>query len=209
MTGVRTELVFEDVERCPAADASTEAPGSISDVTWAEGGDGTVTEQITTEGSIDAPSFDTVFEYGSETVYEFDRPDTEPCICEHIQTSLGPVSEVFADDGDLHVRLHTSDVDTLRDLLVDLREEFGGVSVEYLVRSVDAEDDSELVPVDMRTLTDRQTEVLETAHRMGYFEYPRDANATEVAGTLGIEPSTLSEHLAAAQRKLMAELLPS
>jgi predicted DNA binding protein len=173
------------------------------------GGDGTVTEQVTTEGSVDVPSFDAVFEYGSETVYEFDRPETDPCICEHIQLSLGPVRGVFADDGDLHVRLHTSDVDTLRDLLVDLREEFGGVSVEYLVRSVDAEDGSELVPVDMRTLTDRQTEVLETAHRMGYFEYPRDANATEVAGELGIEPSTFSEHLAAAQRKLMAEILPS
>lgn len=209
MTGVRTELVFENAEGCPAADASTDVPGSISDITWTEGGDGTVTEQVTTEGSVDVPSFDAVFKYGSETVYEFDRPEADPCICEHIQLSLGPVRDVFADDGDLHVRLHTSDVDTLRELLVDLREEFGGVSVEYLVRSVDAEDGSELVPVDMRTLTDRQTEVLETAHRMGYFEYPRDANATEVAGELGIEPSTFSEHLAAAQRKLMAELLPS
>jgi hypothetical protein len=209
MTGVRTELVFENADGCPAADASTDIPEPISDITWTEGGDGTVTEQVTAEGSIDAPSFDAVFEYGSETVYEFDRPAADPCLCEHIELSLGPVREVFADDGDLHVRLHTSDVDALREVLGDLRERFGGVSVEYLVRSVDAEDGSELVPVDMRTLTDRQTEVLETAHRMGYFEYPRDANASQVAGELGIEPSTFAEHLAAAQRKLMAELLPA
>jgi hypothetical protein len=209
MTGVRTELVFEQAEGCPAASASAEIPDAIEDITWTESVDGTVTEQVTTDGSAELPEFDPVFDYGSEQVYEFERPETDPCICEHIQLSLGPVREVFAEDGDLHVRLHTTNVEELRDLLVDLREQFGGVSVEYLVRSVDADDGSELVPVDMRTLTDRQREVLETAHEMGYFEYPRDANATEVAEALGIEPSTFSEHLAAAQRKLMQELLPT
>ncbi|MFC7133865.1 MULTISPECIES: helix-turn-helix domain-containing protein [Salinibaculum] len=209
MTGVRTELVFERAEGCPAAQASTQVPSAISDITWTEGKDGTVKEQVTTDGSEDLPSFDPVFDYGSEQVYEFERPSSDPCICEHIQQSLGPVREVFAEDGDLHVRLHTTDVDALRELLVDLREDFGGVSVEYLVRSVDAEDGSELVPVDMRQLTDRQREVLETAHEMGYFEYPRDANATEVSRELGIEPSTFSEHLAAAQGKLLDELMGS
>ncbi len=207
MTGVRTELVFEEAEGCPAASASTEIPGAVSDITWTESSDGNVVEQVTTDGSAELPSFDPVFDYGSEQVYEFEREEDDPCICEFIQFSLGPVREVFAEDGDLHVRLHTTDVDTLRDLLVDLREDFGGVSVEYLVRSVDAEDGSELVPVDMRTLTERQREVLETAHEHGYFEYPRDANATEVSEELDIEPSTFSEHLAAAQRKLMDELL--
>lgn len=206
MAGVRTELVFENAEGCPAADASSAVPGEIEDITWTEGTNGTVTEQVTVDGDADLPAFDPVFDDGSEQVYEFERPESDPCICEHIQVSLGPVTEVFADDGDLHVRLQTRDVDALRDLLVDLREEFGGVSVEYLVRSVDAEDGGELVPVDVRTLTDRQREVLETAHGMGYFEYPRDANATEVASELGIEPSTFSEHLAAAQGKLMDEL---
>ena len=71
----------------------------------------------------------------------------------------------------------------------------------------DGEDDGALVPVDVGRLTDRQREVLETAYGMGYFEYPRGANASEVAGELGIEPSTLAEHLAAAQSKLLAELL--
>jgi predicted DNA binding protein len=56
-------------------------------------------------------------------------------------------------------------------------------------------------------LTDRQPEVLETAYGTGYFEYPRGANASEVAGEPGIETSTLAEHLAAAQSKLLAELL--
>jgi len=49
--------------------------------------------------------------------------------------------------------------------------------------------------------------VLETAYRMGYFEYPRSANATEVAEALGVGLSTLAERLAAAQGRLLDELL--
>ena len=49
--------------------------------------------------------------------------------------------------------------------------------------------------------------MVETAHEMGYFEYPRGANAEEVAAELDVHPSTLAEHLAAAQAKLLDQLL--
>ena len=207
MAGVRTELVFEQAMECPAAKASAESASTLSAITWTEGADGTVTEQVTTDGADELPPFDPVFDYGSETVYEFERPESDPCICEQIQTALGPVREVFAEDGNLHVRLHTSDIGELRTLISDLRAEYGDVTVEYLVRSVEEGETEEIVPVDMRTLTERQREVLETAHELGYFEYPGDANATEVAAALDIQPSTFSEHLAAAQGKLMDELI--
>ena len=42
---------------------------------------------------------------------------------------------------------------------------------------------------------------------MGYFEYPRESNASEVAAALDIEPSTFTQHLNAAQTKLLDELL--
>lgn len=64
-----------------------------------------------------------------------------------------------------------------------------------------------LVEVDVDELTDRQLEVLETAHDLGYYQYPRGANASEVADALDICPSTLAEHLAAAQTKLLADVL--
>ncbi|GAB3684603.1 hypothetical protein GCM10028857_13820 [Salinarchaeum chitinilyticum] len=64
-----------------------------------------------------------------------------------------------------------------------------------------------IVEVDVDQLTDRQLEVLETAHDMGYYQYPRGANASEVAEALDICPSTLAEHLAAAQSKLLADVL--
>ncbi|WP_459192809.1 helix-turn-helix domain-containing protein [Halosimplex sp. J119] len=57
-----------------------------------------------------------------------------------------------------------------------------------------------------KRLTDRQREVLVTAYRTGYFERPRETTGTEVAARLDISPSTFSQHLRAAQRKLLAAL---
>ena len=68
-------------------------------------------------------------------------------------------------------------------------------------------DDEDLVVLDRARLTDRQREVLQTAHEMGYFEHPRAANATEVAGSLDINRSTFAEHLASAQSKLLDAIL--
>ncbi|AUV82549.1 bacterio-opsin activator [Salinigranum rubrum] len=55
-------------------------------------------------------------------------------------------------------------------------------------------------PVD---LTDCQRQALETAHRAGYFEWPRESTADEVAELLDISRPTLHAHL----RKAQAELL--
>ncbi|MFD1647525.1 bacterio-opsin activator domain-containing protein [Haloarchaeobius litoreus] len=55
-------------------------------------------------------------------------------------------------------------------------------------------------------LTDRQREVLEAALRDGYFEWPRESDAEEIAATLGISSPTFHEHLRAAQQKLLTDL---
>ncbi len=60
------------------------------------------------------------------------------------------------------------------------------------------------VPLDDR-LTDRQREVLRMAFHAGYFDWPRDNDATTVATELGIAQSTFSQHLRAAERKLLEE----
>jgi hypothetical protein len=225
MTGVRAELVFESTGSCPVAAASATTDGQLTDITWTAASDGSVTEQVTMTGECDPPSqevppdgggdggtdgespaFEAVFDYGSRQVYEFER-DSDPCICEYIEMAVGPVSDVYAADGDLHVTLHTADVAAMRELVSDLNEEFGTVRIEYLVRSRREHDDADLVPVDLRQLTARQREVLERAHELGYFEYPRQANASEVAESLDIGPSTFIEHVNAAQSKLLADLV--
>jgi DNA-binding MarR family transcriptional regulator len=53
-------------------------------------------------------------------------------------------------------------------------------------------------------LTDRQWEVLETAYEHGYYDWPRECTGEEVATELGIASATFSEHIQAAERKLLS-----
>jgi predicted DNA binding protein len=58
----------------------------------------------------------------------------------------------------------------------------------------------------LNDLTDRQREVLQTAFEMGYYEWPRDCMGQDVADELGITSATFSEHVFAAERKILAFL---
>jgi predicted DNA binding protein len=55
-------------------------------------------------------------------------------------------------------------------------------------------------------LTDRQREVLRVAFESGYYEWPRECTGAEVAEELGISSATFSEHVHAAEHKLMTLL---
>lgn len=56
------------------------------------------------------------------------------------------------------------------------------------------------------TLTDRQRDAMEAAYRSGYFSWPRDSTAEEIANLLGVSPSTLHAHLRKAEERILAEL---
>ena len=55
-------------------------------------------------------------------------------------------------------------------------------------------------------LTDRQREVLEAAYRAGYFRWPRDRTAEEVADSINISSPTLHKHLRRAEERLFKEM---
>jgi predicted DNA binding protein len=226
MSGARAKLVVDGADGCPVAAASATTDGPVTDATWTATDGETTVEQVTmapTEGTDDGTTADRVglsgdcnqaefrqvFDYGSRQVYEFERKNPEPCVCERIEETVGPVTDVRAVDGALHVTVHAADVDSLRDVVAELRTKTDGVRIKYLVRSRTESDDSRLVPVDLERLTARQREVLQRAYELGYFEYPRDANAAEVAESLGIGSSTFVEHLNTAQSKLLSDLLRS
>ncbi len=54
-------------------------------------------------------------------------------------------------------------------------------------------------------LTDRQRETLEAAYRAGYFDWPRDSTAEDVAESMDVSPPTLHHHLRRAQNKVLTE----
>lgn len=59
-------------------------------------------------------------------------------------------------------------------------------------------------PLDQKaTLTGRQKEIIVTAVAQGYFEFPRKVSLTNLSQLVGIKPSTLSEILRSAERRIM------
>lgn len=57
------------------------------------------------------------------------------------------------------------------------------------------------------TLSDRQLEALLTAKREGYYSWPREIKAKEIAEEFGVTGPTFLEHLRKAEKKMMVPLL--
>ncbi|PSP98269.1 bacterio-opsin activator [Halobacteriales archaeon QS_5_70_17] len=58
-------------------------------------------------------------------------------------------------------------------------------------------------------LTDKQASVLRAAYYAGYFEWPRETTAEELADSVGVSSPTLHNHLRRAQQKLLTVFLGS
>lgn len=92
----------------------------------------------------------------------------------------------------------------------DLRSSRGDYGSEFC-RSPD-ERDREITRVGrsdgpLGNLTERQRESLEAAYRSGYFDWPRESTAAEVADSLGIDRSTFHAHLRKAEQCLFSTLI--
>ncbi|MBI3022153.1 MAG: helix-turn-helix domain-containing protein [Thaumarchaeota archaeon] len=85
------------------------------------------------------------------------------------------------------------DSDTLKTLLTKLERQ--KVSVKIADVSNVSQDDE---------LTARQREVLSKAISLGFYEFPRKIDLTSLSKTVNIKPSTLSEILRNAERKILA-----
>ncbi|MDX1746552.1 MAG: helix-turn-helix domain-containing protein [Halobacteriales archaeon] len=208
MTGIHAELRISSPADCPIAGVSQASGSLVSSVSRSSvpGAHGQVTEEfVVADAAAELPDFDPVFSYGSRRVFRFRHQTGRGCPCELVESFGCPVVDVHARNGDLCLEFHVSCVEDLRSIVSDLRESYP-VNVQRLVSSDDAGNE-DLVFVDRSELTDRQREVLERAHTMGYFDHPKGANAGEVADALGITTSTFTEHLAAAQRKLLRSIL--
>ncbi|WP_254761801.1 helix-turn-helix domain-containing protein [Natrinema marinum] len=213
MTGFRATVVIRDPDGCPVADVSAHAEEPVDSVSRSSQvtADGTVVEEfgVAADAAVDGGAevdITPVQSNDREAIYRFERDEAADCACEIVETTGTPVSSVRAQDGALLVSFRTLELAAVAEIVDELRAYFDGVLVEEL--SQDHEDISaDPVVVDRDELTARQREIVGTAHEMGYFDYPKGANATDVAEELGVARSTFTEHLAAAQTKLMDAIL--
>ncbi|MDF9745551.1 helix-turn-helix domain-containing protein [Natrinema salsiterrestre] len=214
-SGIRAEIKIDDPPDCVVAQASAETDGKVTSVSRSTNPSAPerVTEEFMLEAETYPDEFDvdaelsSIFAYGSSSVYRFQRELGHGCPCECIEAHDCPVVDIRTQGASLYLTFHAPDMQGLQAIIGDLRERYATLDVQRLLQSQQDHDDRNLVFVDRSTLTDRQTEVLETAHRMGYFEHPKRANAGEVADELDITGTTFTEHLAAAQTKLLDAIL--
>lgn len=206
--GILATVAVRNPSSCPVATMSRGE--AVKSVSQGKVRDEQVSVEVTTAGAVpgDHQIGEQVFEYESEAVYRLEREAGVGCACERIEDHGCPVREMSAAEGQLLVTFIADDVETLRTVIEDLREREPSVSVRCLKRSSTDQSERETMFIDRESFTERQREVLRTAHEMGYFDHPKRANATEVAAELDISTSTFAEHLAAAQSKLMDALFP-
>lgn len=207
--GIHAEIRVENPECCRIAQASKQTDSPITTIEWSGANpDAIVIEDFATTdtGAAESAAAETIFETERYARHRFHRKYMDGCICDEIEQLGAPIESVHANRGSLTVTFYVSDVGELRHIITRLRDEYDGVRIRRLHHAGDG-DDCDLVFVDRNRLTDRQREVLETAHEMGYFESPKMANAGEVADEIGISPSTLTDHLAAAQSKLLDAII--
>ena len=208
-SGIRATVEFQGGEACPVAERSA-AEGAtlrrVADSVSTADGRPSVSEFATRTDIGDGP-LDQVFVASDERWYRLRHDGPPTCPCERLGRYECPISTYVADDGVLRVVFHASDYDELREVIADLRDRFPSLDVKRFVRSPPEANSTDTVLVNRGKLTDRQRDVLETAQSMGYFDRPRGASGAEVAAALDIGPSTFAEHLAAAQRKLLDDVL--
>lgn len=206
--GIRATVEFSPPAPCAIAELSARVD-SIVDAVWTSvppNGTASVTEFLI-EADRPPAGPEHVMSIGDRHLLRHAHGDGVSCPCECLGQFGCAVQRYVARSGRLRLVFNAADFEELQSVVGALREHFPDVDVRRLVRSPGPEESRDPVYVDRGKLTERQLEVLQTAYRMGYFERPRRANGTEVAESLGVDPSTFSEHLASAERKLLGDAL--
>lgn len=202
-SGIRATVAFEAPVDCPVVQFATGMGADIDGVSNSVAAEEPpVTEFLVENGAV--ADREPVFSYGHADLYRVTHDGDCPCRC---LGSYGcPVHQYTVADGELTLVFHTEGFDQLQAAMATLRERYA-VDVRQLLHPPLEGRPEERRFVNRGKLTERQLEALRTAYEAGYFERPRRANATEVAEKLDISRSTFAEHLAAAQRKLLADVL--
>lgn len=162
------------------------------------------TEETTDDGESGS---EPVFSYGTTDLYRTAHDGDIGCPCECLGQFGCPVHRYVAENGDLTLVFHAKDFEQLQSVTAEFRDRYSDIDVQQLLQPPLEGTPEERVFVNRGKLTDRQLEVVQTAYDRGYFERPKQANATEIATELGISQSTFTEHLVTAQRKLLGDVL--
>ena len=135
------------------------------------------------------------------TVYELRT--RRPSLTSRLASFGGRVRSAVVEEGTLRIVAELPQNADVRELL----EALGDVELAAQ-RTVPRSDHPDRARISLEdTLSDRQQAALEVAYYAGYFEWPRDSTAEEVADSLGVSSPTVHKHLRHAHRRILESLL--
>jgi predicted DNA binding protein len=208
--GIRATVEFTTPDICPVVEHSKEEEATITTVTSnicpSDCAESIVEFSVETNSERKADT-EPIFSHGSTDRYRLKLDDDSSCPCACLAQFSCPVARYVAQNGILTLVFHAADYDQLQEIIAEIREQYPTVDIKRFIRSPADERTEDNAFVDRSKLTPRQLEVLQTAYEKGYFERPRQSNATEIATELDVNPSTFREHLVAAESKILNDLL--
>ncbi|WP_121822311.1 bacterio-opsin activator domain-containing protein [Halostella salina] len=149
-----------------------------------------------------------VRDHGDRCCFEF--ATTDDTVAATLASYGASVASMTAANGTARITVELPTTADVRSLVQAVTAEFDGMELlaqrEHRGTDGDDRDPSRDATDLLGLLTERQRAVLETAYRSGYFEWPRDRTAEEVAGSLDIASPTLHNHLRLAQSELFGAL---
>lgn len=157
---------------------------------------------------------------GVEIVTEYVKPDVEPksiggdteellvkydsdnsIYDAFISRGFEPTEEIRVHDGHEFWTVEVSDsTKTVQSRLDEIRDEMRAeITVEAVRSLANADPDRR----NGSSLSERQREVFSLAQQRGYYRWPREVSASELADELDVSKTTLLEHLRKAEAKLL------
>jgi predicted DNA binding protein/PAS domain-containing protein len=195
-----------DLTDAGSGDAGTDgadADGDDPDVPVAETGEAAVSAVEAARGHAGVSEVRRIEADGGTTM---EVRASEGLLAHPLMESGANVGTATASNGRCRLEVELSPDANVRVVLDRVRDEFP--DTELLAKRDVEPTDGDALP-DEADLTDRQREALEAAFRAGYFEWPRDSTAEEVAESLDITSPTLHSHLRKAEGQLVEEFFES
>ncbi len=115
----------------------------------------------------------------------------------------GTVTDLRVDDGVASFTCEFSPDANIRVVHSDLRDRFPSVDLRRKQERQTTRETPDFQGTIEKELTAKQRAVLEGAYHAGYFEWPRESTAEELAESMGVSPPTLHNHLRKAQGTLL------
>ncbi len=132
----------------------------------------------------------------------------EESVLQRVASAGGRLRDLTVDGPTCRLVLAVPDRSTGRSLVDSLEEYARRVEVRALREASSPPQTRRGFVAELETeLTDRQRTALQLAHLGGFFEWPHAVSGDELADAMDVSRSTFHQHLRAAQRKLVTNLL--